>query len=523
MTVVVLRLQGLNTEAGSEDIRRFFHGLHIPEGGVHIIGGEMGEAFIIFKTEREGQLAMRYSGKTIKGSSVSLHISSVAELKRKMESRLKKPKPTELETNVVPSSPTDTNAALLLSLMGAIYGLHSNNKDNQQGQTQQTPGNVNQNSPEMQTWPLTGKQMNTDAQHSLNHELASTEQQTGRGENLNLSKPGYLRLYGFPDCVAKQEIFQFLRGLPVLEVITKVRLQLGWCCLVKLASFSDAEEGLKYSHRKFKEFNVEVRLAHEKMWTDAVEESKNCTQNLKPHSSSEQNEANNNRNAVRAFTNKRIAEEQPSPGSPKKFCRNDPSPQKEYSVIVNNLSRNITKTEIKNIFGCHAIQNYRIKHLLNKWGERTSTAFITFDNSEDQASAMKMNGMNVGLKNIEVLSITKEEILDILSKNRFVKSWRPPPYGNTHLSMSCIYARNFPADVRKEEVKGFFMPYNIGDDAVRLLVDNQGNGIGEAIVEFRFQNIAKQAQRLHGKYFMGAKILLTCITHQQMEKILGKR
>lgn len=525
MTVVVLRLQGLNTEAGSEDIRRFFHGLHIPEGGVHIIGGEMGEAFIIFKTEREGQLAMRYSGKALKGSSVSLHISSVAELKRKMESRLKKPKSTELETKVVPSSSTDTNAALLLSLMGAIYGLHSNNKDNQQSQAPQTPEKFNQNSPEMHTLlsiHSTGNQTNTDTEHSLNHELASMEQ-TSRGENLNSCKPGYLRLYGFPDCVAKQEIFHFLRGLPVLEVITKVRLQLGWCCLVKLASFSDAEEGLKYSHRKFKEFNVEVRLAHEKMWTDAVEESKNCVQNLKTHSFLEQNEANNNRNAMKPFTSKRSAEEQPSPGSHKKYCRNVPSPQKEYSVIVNNLSRNITKTEIKNIFGCYAIQNYRIKHLLNKWGERTSTAFITFDKAEDQASALKMNGTNVGLMNIEVLSITKDEILAILRKNRCTKAWRPPPYGNAHLSMSCIYARNFPADVKKEEVKGFFMHFNICDDAVRILVDNQGNGIGEAIVEFRCENIAKQAQRLHGKYFMRAKILLACITHQQMEKILGTR
>lgn len=520
MTIVVLRLQGLNTEAGSEDIRRFFHGLHIPEGGVHIIGGAMGEAFIIFNTEREGQLAMRYSGRLLRGSSISLHISSLPELKRIMESRLRKPKST-VETKIVPSSPSDTNAALLLSLMAAIHGPHSDNKVNLQSPAHQTPEDINQNVPKIHNHSTTGipQQTNTDAQHSLTYDLASKEQKS-RGENLNTCKPGYLRLYGFPDSVAEQEIYQFLRGLPVLEVITKVRLELGWCCMAKLASFADAEEGLKYSQRKFKEFNVEVRFAHEKMWTEAVGQSNNCLQNIKPHTFSEQKEVNTDRNAIRGFLAKRNAEEQPSPGSPKKFCRNFPSPQPEQSVIVNNLSKNITKTEIKEIFGCQAIPNHRIKHLLNKWGERTSTAFITFEHAEDYASALNMNGTTVGLKNIEVSSITKEEMFAIVSRNRCI--WRPPPYGKTHL-MSCIYARNFSADIRKQQVRNFFIRFNICENAIILLVDSQGNGVGEAIVQFGNAEVARQAQSLHGKYFMGAKILLTCITRQQMEKILGTR
>ncbi|KAK2902982.1 hypothetical protein Q8A67_007695 [Cirrhinus molitorella] len=518
MTIVVLRLQGLNTEAGSEDIRRFFHGLHIPEGGVHITGGEMGEAFIIFNSEKEGQLAMRFSGKLLRGSSITLHISSLTELKRKMESRLKKPKSTAVEIKMVPSSPPDTNRALLLSLMNAIQGPVSNNNMDQC----QKPENFNQNVVETHKWSSTDNQAKTDAQQNTNHDMASKEQKT-RGENLNSSKPGYLRLFGFPDSIAKQEIYQFLLGLPVLEVITKVRLQLGWCCLVKLTSFSDAEEGLKYSHRKFKEYNVEVRLAHEKMWTEAVEQSKNCTQNMKPHTFPEQRQVNTERNALRGFSTKRSAEEQPSSGSPKKYCRNVQSSQTEHSVIVNNLSKNITKTEIKEIFGCHAIPNYRIKHLLNKWAERTSTAFITFENTEDYASALNMNGTTVGLKSIEVSPITKEEMIAILGKNRCVKVWRPPPYGNPHLTMSCVYARNFRADVRKEEVRDFFMHFNICDDAIILLVDSQGNGVGEAIVQFESEKIAKRAQRLHGKFFMGAKILLACITRQQKEKILGMR
>lgn len=46
---VIIRLQNLPWAANASDIRLFFKGLQIPEGGVHIIGGEDGDAFIAFR------------------------------------------------------------------------------------------------------------------------------------------------------------------------------------------------------------------------------------------------------------------------------------------------------------------------------------------------------------------------------------------------------------------------------------------------------------------------------------------
>ena len=40
---VVIHLQGLPIVVGTMD----FSGLTIPDGGVHIVGGELGEAFIV--------------------------------------------------------------------------------------------------------------------------------------------------------------------------------------------------------------------------------------------------------------------------------------------------------------------------------------------------------------------------------------------------------------------------------------------------------------------------------------------
>lgn len=45
----IIRLQNLPWSATSMDVRMFFAGLSIPDGGVHIVGGELGDAFIAFR------------------------------------------------------------------------------------------------------------------------------------------------------------------------------------------------------------------------------------------------------------------------------------------------------------------------------------------------------------------------------------------------------------------------------------------------------------------------------------------
>ncbi|KAL8181926.1 UNVERIFIED_CONTAM: hypothetical protein K2H54_034569 [Gekko kuhli] len=82
---VVIRLQGLPVVAGSADIRRFFSGLNIPDGGVHIIGGEKGEAFIIFSTDEDARQGMSFSGGFIKDSRIELYLSSKTEMQNIIE------------------------------------------------------------------------------------------------------------------------------------------------------------------------------------------------------------------------------------------------------------------------------------------------------------------------------------------------------------------------------------------------------------------------------------------------------
>lgn len=77
---VIIRLQNLPWSASALDIRQFFSGLKIPDGGVHIIGGDKGDAFIAFSTDEDARQAMMKNGGKIGESTIQLFLSSKTEM-----------------------------------------------------------------------------------------------------------------------------------------------------------------------------------------------------------------------------------------------------------------------------------------------------------------------------------------------------------------------------------------------------------------------------------------------------------
>lgn len=77
---IIIKLQGLPIEASSVDVRRYFLGLRIPDGGVHIVGGEDGVVFIEFSTDEDARQAMSKGDGTIKNSNIKLSLSSRTEM-----------------------------------------------------------------------------------------------------------------------------------------------------------------------------------------------------------------------------------------------------------------------------------------------------------------------------------------------------------------------------------------------------------------------------------------------------------
>ena len=77
---VIIRLQNLPLEARSIDIRRFFEGLSIPDGGVHIIGGDKGDAFIAFHSDEDARQAMAKDNQYLCNARIKLYLSSKTEM-----------------------------------------------------------------------------------------------------------------------------------------------------------------------------------------------------------------------------------------------------------------------------------------------------------------------------------------------------------------------------------------------------------------------------------------------------------
>ncbi|KAL1130927.1 hypothetical protein AAG570_012168 [Ranatra chinensis] len=82
---VIIRLQNLPWSANAADIRAYFTGLSIPEGGVHIVGGEQGDAFIAFSTDEDARQAMLRDGGKLKEVKIKLFLSSRTEMLRIIE------------------------------------------------------------------------------------------------------------------------------------------------------------------------------------------------------------------------------------------------------------------------------------------------------------------------------------------------------------------------------------------------------------------------------------------------------
>ena len=100
---LIIRLQNLPWNASAFDIRNFFRGLSIPDGGVHVIGGENGDAFVTFSTDGDAQMAMIKDTGRINGCPIRLLFSSTSEMQTVIaaaEGRLPTPMPAASTSNI---------------------------------------------------------------------------------------------------------------------------------------------------------------------------------------------------------------------------------------------------------------------------------------------------------------------------------------------------------------------------------------------------------------------------------------
>lgn len=557
---VILRLQGLDEKADADDIRSFFSSLHIPNGGIYIVGGSLREAFIAFNTEREAQLAMNQTGEAIKGSKVILKKSSMAQLEHRLKTliKTKKSRPTALKPQLqsdsnFTSSHHEDNTAVPSARSPNLDTANSPHTNNQESCASTSNGLAsNEGSIDSGTAFLLGictvlqglqsSQTTTPgvdfytSKRTLPEEVVETPEET---------KPGYVRLFGMPESTTKEDICRFFKGLIVQEAIVNVKLGPSRGCLVMFAKMRDAFEALRFNKQLLGSSCVEVRGADEKLWLSSLEECKNAFEALVRNDPRQHAKESANDDSVLQLKRKTAKQ---FPLKPSKRHKIDAlsntliPPSKDYIVMVSNLPCTMTKTEIKELFQCSNLSHRNVLHLLDKNGSRTDKAFLMFDSVEDFDYAMNLSGCHVGSDAIEVSSITRTDMNEMLSKDR-PKYRRPgltdprtcsrrefdlatpeelPNKNLDEAVQMCLFVRNMPADVQKSQIKSLFYQFKVRTGDITLLHDSEGNGIGEAVIKFRSEKLASLAQRIHGDDFLGTNVLITRISTTQMNDILAR-
>ncbi|XP_053322124.1 RNA-binding protein 12-like [Spea bombifrons] len=209
---VIVRLLGLPIVADSYDIRNFFIGLNIPRGGVYIIGGLYGEAFIAFETFEDARCALNLAGRAIKNSVIHLSLSSEAEMRYAFE-----------VNRIATNQPLQAMSSVGFGNGPASNGLHP------------------------------------------------YEPHIASGGNASSRVPSFLYMHGMPLKATKVDIKDYFRGLDVEDVIF-LKFQNGirnGNAVVKFGRSTDARVGLGYNTLFMGTCQVSLLPANEKEWMKA--------------------------------------------------------------------------------------------------------------------------------------------------------------------------------------------------------------------------------------------------------------
>lgn len=466
---VVIRLQGLKITAGSEDIRNFFTGLRIPNGGVHIIGGELEEAFIIFASDEDARRAMTRSGGCIKGSPVNLLLSSRSEMQKVFEESTRKPE--------------------------------ANNRRNYKEVVKR---------PAVEGRPISlNEDMKVDLRRGDNQNMGNRPPLASPNDSRTQKKEGdednlYLYLSGMPFSASKEDVRVFFEGTQIDDLIF-MRNKFGMfngCGLVKFRTREDANEGLKRDRKYIGPRYIRVMLASEHQWIKSGG-------SVKPESASQR------KNSLERTRSR----------SPVRHRAHSPS-NEEFGVLYENLPYSVEKRDIKALLHPVFLTDDQIRIFVDDNSDRSKSAIVLFKNLKDYCSGLAHHKESFLHSTVYVSPVSKEKIATILgstdnSREVHRRSSRSSEHSqkSVHDSESrCIYVRNLPFDVRKVEIMDFFYGFQLSEDRLILLHDDRGAGLGEALLIFQTEKEAMMAQSLNGQRFLGSEVMLKCITWAQMRE-----
>lgn len=470
---VVIRLQGLPVTAGSEDIRKFFTGLKIPDGGVHIFGGVREEAFIIFTSDEDARRAMTRSGGCIQGTPIALLLSSRTEMQAFLERSAR-------------------NVEVLQERRYEESARHGKRSVD----------------PELGKRP--GMRMG----------FTPPQQQQKPSDDV------FVFLRGMPFSVTEGDVENFFSGLTIREIVLlrNARGQPNGSGFVQFATRKDALEALKRDREYIGSRYIEVSSTTADDWFRATGKDRMTVDRDR--------NLDRDRSPLRNPRNQQQQQDQGRSVSPLGHRSLVPEDE-EYCVLLENLAFTAEKEDIKNLFHNANLSDDQILHLIGSDGKRTRSSFVLFKSLRDYCEALSNEKRLFLNRMVYTRPISREKMIALLespnktempgSSDRFQQ--RPPSYSTDAYGTEkvCVFAQNLPMDIRKVEVLDFFLGFNITEDKVTVLRDSRGAGIGKALIVFRSEMEAMSALSLNGRRVLGSEVMLKCMTRSQMQDLVVER
>ncbi|CAB1354346.1 unnamed protein product [Coregonus sp. 'balchen'] len=613
---VVIRLQGLPIVAGTMDIRHFFSGLTIPDGGVHIVGGEHGEAFIVFATDEDARLGMMRTGGAIKGSKVSLLLSSKTEMQNMIElSRRRfetgnvegvagngsRPGPTvntcgrgslpntlQGFSNTTPATVTTAASAhetisnknvstFATASMGNMPPSFSNNFSSPNltmGSTMTTamsslnsvpppipplptmpslppmpsippmplPPPVSSVPPVPTVSPLThgppvlpmslshmgsmppfnpgvpppgglasGLPLGTPNHMFVGHMNPLLNLQAHMKAAIGNSDELYVHLQGLPFSATEMDIREFFCGLGV-DSIRLVRDNIGRSsgrALAKFFSPQDTFEALKRSSGMLGQRYVDISPATERQWMSVSSGGNEVG-----------GQAHSKSSNVPQDQHRRGNMSSVSPSS-RDHARSRSPHNKEFCVYLKGLPYEAVNKQICEFFKNLDIVEDRIYIAYGPTGRATGEGFVQLKNEMDYKVALGCHMQYMGSRFIQVHPISKKAMFEKIDsiRQRMQGGDKKNNSESGKIPRNCAHISNIPYNVSKKDVRLFLEGIAVFEESLKVLVDSCGNGLGQAVVQFRAEEDALNAERLHRQKLNGRDAFVHLVTFEQMKEI----
>lgn len=626
---VVIRLQGLPIVAGTMDIRHFFSGLTIPDGGVHIVGGEHGEAFIVFATDEDARLGMMRTGGAIKGSKVSLLLSSKTEMQNMIELSRRRfeagagavemaapgggnanrqtgaaPIPTvpsgaggrssshgnqafsntPASVSAASSSqepPSNKAAASLASVVPSFANSYSSAPTITTAlpslnagpppipplpsmpsmppmptlPTIPVPPPVSSLPPVPTVSPLAQGPPVPPMSHlphmsSLPPFNPSLPPPAGLASGLPLGSPNpmlfnplsplaslglqahmkvaaaaaasgvavgnpdelFVLLQNLPFSCSEVEIRDFFRGLGVdgVRLLRDGQGRPTGRAMVKFFSPQDSFEAAKRGGGMMGQRFIEITPGSERQWAGLTDGGAGHIHHNsgKLHTSHESHDHHHHRRGNAG-----------SGGRDQRGRSRSPHRQ-DYCVYLKGLPYEADKKQIKEFFKNLGVVEDSIYIAYGPNGRATGEGFLEFKSEQDHKNALGAHMQYMGTRFIQVHPISRKgmlEKIDSIRKREAVGDGKSQD--GMKSPRNCAHITNIPYNISKKDVRAFLEGLGIYEDTLKVLTDDSGNGLGQAIFQLQTEEDARKAERLHRQKLNGRDAFVHLVTFEQMKEI----